>query len=70
MITAKIKCHLKMSGGDGQTQVHFEPDYADGRNAEWAKYTPAMSLSMTMLDEVADRFETGRAYMLQFVESE
>jgi hypothetical protein len=73
MITAKVTCHVKNETGEGdqrQTQVSFLPDYADGRNKEWSLYTPALSLSMTLKGEVADRFEVGKAYTLTFAKSE
>jgi hypothetical protein len=69
MITAKIHCQTKQESGDGddrQAIVTFVPDYADGRNAEWSRYTPALSLSMTLKGDVADRFEPGAAYTLTF----
>jgi hypothetical protein len=71
MITAKVQCHTKNETGEGdnrQAVVTFLPDYADGRNKEWSLYTPALSLSMTLKGAVADRFEPGKAYALQFVE--
>lgn len=73
MITAKVTCSRKDETGEGDTRqanVSFLPDYADGRNKEWALYTPALSLSMTLKGAVADRFEQGKSYTLQFVESE
>jgi hypothetical protein len=71
MVTAKVHCSTKTTQGEGddrQVVVTFLPDYADGRNKEWSLYTPALSLSMTLKGAVADRFETGKAYTLQFVE--
>ncbi len=71
MVTAKIQCSGKTASGEGdgrQVVVTFVPDYADGRNKEWSLYTPALSLSMTLKGAVADRFEQGKAYTLQFVE--
>lgn len=73
MITAKIHCQTKSESGEGddrQVQVTFLPDYSDGRNKEWSRYTPALSLSMTLKGAVADRFEQGKAYTLQFVEDD
>ena len=73
MITAKVTCQTKTETGEGDTRqalVTFVPDYADGRNKEWSLYTPALSLSMTLKGDVADRFEQGKAYTLQFVEAE
>lgn len=68
--TAKITVQGKTSAGDGQTLLTFAPDYNDGRNKEWAKYTPALSLSMTVLDSVAEHFTPGKAYVLTFEPSE
>jgi hypothetical protein len=73
MITAKIICQSKNETGEGdtrQTAVSFLPDYADGRNKQWSLYTPSLSLSMTLKGDVADRFEQGKAYTLQFVEED
>lgn len=69
MVTAKIICQGKTENGSGderQVQVTFAPDYADGRNKEWSLYTPALSLSMTLRGEVADRFQQGSRYTLMF----
>lgn len=69
MITAKIICHTKQETGEGddrQADVLFVPDYNDGRNKEWARWTPGLSLSMGLRGSVADQFEVGRAYTLTF----
>jgi hypothetical protein len=71
MVTAKVQCQSKSETGEGESRqvvVTFTPDYADGRNKEWSLYTPALSLSMTLKGAVADRFEQGARYTLQFVE--
>jgi hypothetical protein len=71
MVTAKVHCQSKTESGEGdnrQVVVTFLPDYADGRNKEWSRYTPALSLSLTLKGEVADRFEPGKAYTLTFAE--
>lgn len=68
-ITAKVFCQHKNESGEGedrQAVVTFLPDYADGRNKEWSRYTPALSLSMTLKGAVADQFETSKAYTLTF----
>ncbi len=73
MITAKIQCQSKLETGDGdkrQTALTFVPDYTDGRNAEWALYTPGLALTMTVKGIVGDRFEQGKAYTLTFEESD
>jgi hypothetical protein len=73
MITAKVKCYQKTetgAGADRQVQVGFNADYANGRNQEWSLYTPALNMAMTLKGEVADRFEIGKAYTLEFVEND
>ncbi len=70
MITAKVTCHRKTLTGAGehrQAVVEFAADNSE-RNKAWALYTPALTLSMTLRGDVADRFEPGAAYTLQFVE--
>lgn len=73
MITAKVTCAVKDESGEGddrRTRLVFGPDYAPGRNAEWAYFTPGLSLDMTVRGPVGDAFVQGRAYTLQFVESD
>ena len=70
VITAKIKVTSKIKVDDGQTTLYFGPDYNDERNKEWAKYTPGLALSMTVLDSVAEKFEYGQAFTLYFEEAE
>lgn len=65
-VTAKITCTSVGPVVDGQAVLTFIPDYADGRNKEWSKYTPALSLSMTVLESVAALFAPGEAYTLTF----
>lgn len=69
MITAKVQLQAKQEQGD-QVLLTFVPDYADGRNKEWAKYTPGLHLTMGVLPEVAERFEPQGKYTLTFTPSE
>lgn len=64
--TAVMALTSKSASADGQTMLQFHPNYSDPRNKEWAKYTPAASLGMTVLDSVADRFEVGDEFVLEF----
>lgn len=66
MITAKVILRSKESVGDGQTRLQFYADYEAGKNKEWAKYTPGLFLDMTVLDEVAVRFDANGSYTLMF----
>lgn len=67
--TAKLYLTTKTIVGD-QVTLSFGPDYAEGRNKEWAKYTPTLSLSMNVLPEVADRFTRGASYVMTLTEEE
>jgi hypothetical protein len=58
----KFRLTSVTDAGDGQKAVVFDPDYGDGRNAEWAKYTPGAQLKATVLNEVAENWEPGAAY--------
>ena len=72
-VTAKVFCSGKSfsaskGAGPSGASVTFACDYADGRNKEWAQYTP--SLSLTMQVKNPDLFELGRAYTLTFTPDE
>jgi len=71
MITARVHCASKIERGEGadrQAQIRFQPDYQDGRNAEWAAASPMLSLTMTLNGTAADLFEQDKRYELRFVE--
>jgi hypothetical protein len=68
-VTAKVKCTRHQPASEGQTWMEFQADYDDGRNREWAKYTPAFSVNTTVKDEVAEKFELGEAYTVTFTKS-
>lgn len=66
-VTAKMKVQSKMTQGEGdnrQANVTFVADYENGRNKEWALYTPGASLIMGLRGSVADLFEVNQAYTL------
>lgn len=70
MVTAKIICLTKTVQAAGteneQYLLTFGADYADGRNKEWARFTPSLNLTMTVKPEVAAHFEQGAHYELPF----
>lgn len=68
-ITAKVKCTRHQPASEGQTWLEFQADYDDDRNREWAKYTPAISVTTTVKDEVAANFELHEAYTVTFTKS-
>ena len=65
-VTAKVKVTNMTSLVAGQQTLSFSPDYNDERNKEWAVATPALSLSMSVKEEVAGHFKVGQAYTLTF----
>lgn len=69
-VTAKVICtgnDANNAGGPDTNQLSFAPDYADGRNAEWAAATPSLSLTMTVKAAVAEHFRQGQRLTLAFV---
>jgi hypothetical protein len=64
--TAVATLYSKTELQDGQVTLSFTADYSDERNKEWAKYTPALSVGMTVIGSVAENFEQGRRYLLTF----
>ncbi len=69
-ITAKVICRTKAPHGEDEVALAFDADYDDGRNKEWAKYTPSMSINTTMRGSVGDHFEPGKSYLLTFTPEE
>jgi hypothetical protein len=65
-VSAKIKVQSATPLSDGQVAVVIAPDYEEGRNAEWAKYTPGLSMQMTVKEEVAEVFQQGATATLLF----
>jgi hypothetical protein len=61
--TAKIICNSVVNE-QGQYLATFRADYDDDRNKEWARYTPALALSITTA--LPDVFEPGASYQLTF----
>lgn len=72
-MTAKAKVTRKEAqdpSEDSQVTIEFGPDYADGRNAEWAKYTPSLSVTMTVKASVAKHYQQGQPWTLTFTPTE
>jgi hypothetical protein len=69
MVTAKVVLVAKNIEGDG-VRLIFGGDYADGRNKEWAPYTPVITVDMIVTADVATGFKRQGKYTLQFVEEE
>lgn len=70
-VTAKVKLLQRNDYGEGdnrQVGLVFGPDYADGRNAAWALYTPMLRLEMTVRGDLANaQFpREGTAWTLTF----
>lgn len=57
-VTAKFKLSRITPWGeeeDSNVEYEFTPDYAEGKNAEWAKFTPAGVLRMTVNNPAAKK---------------
>lgn len=65
-ITAKVECTRKTDAHSGTVDLTFGADYADGRNKEWAEFTPALSMTMNVKGSVAEHFQPGAKYTLTF----
>ena len=67
-VTARVLLETKEAQAHDETLVRlvFVPDYQDGRNAEWARFTPSLRLEMTVVDSVAEQFNTQTPYTLTF----
>lgn len=64
--TAKVQISSKQDNTSGPVAVVFQPDYAQGRNKEWAEATPALALSMTVKPELAEQLAQGQRFTLTF----
>lgn len=71
MVTAKFVVTKHSKWSDDRTgEVELTPDYAQGRNADWAKATPSGVIRMTItVPEVFDRFAIGQAFTVKFEEN-
>lgn len=48
-------------------EVELTPDYAEGRNKQWAEATPAGMVRLTIKNELAaEQFTVGAAYTVTF----
>ena len=66
VVTAKFKVSRKSDMGWAH-EVELVPDYAQGRNAEWAEATPAGMIRLTIKNELAaEQFAEGEAYTATF----
>lgn len=65
-VTAKFKV-FRVAEMGWATEVELTPDYAEGRNAEWAEATPAGMIRLTIKNELAAKqFEHGATYTVTF----
>lgn len=65
-ITAKVACSRKDPAYTGTTDLAFAADYQDGRNQEWAAFTPSLSFQMNVKDSVAAHFRVGGKWTVTF----
>lgn len=65
-VTAKVKLDSAEPMGTEQTTLRFGVDYQDDRNKEWAAATPALSLVMTVRNDVLEHFNVNDKFTLTF----
>lgn len=66
MVTAKFKVSRK-ADMNWAHEVELVPDYAEGRNKEWAAATPAGMIRLTIKNELAaEQFVEGQGYTVTF----
>jgi hypothetical protein len=71
-VSAKFKVNRRVEM-DWATEVELTPDYAQGRNADWASATPAGMIRLTIKNELAAKqFKEGQPVdiLFSFPESE
>lgn len=69
MLRAKFRCVSVTTHADGSEAVQLQAVYGDkeGVNAQWAKFTPSGSLSMTISAEGAQgKLVPGVEYFIDF----
>ncbi len=65
-VTAKFKVARK-SDMNWAHEIELVPDYAQGRNSEWAEATPAGMIRLTIKNALAaEQFHEGAAYTVTF----
>lgn len=65
-VTAKFRVARK-TDMDWAHEVELVPDYADGKNKEWAAATPAGMIRLTIKNELAaEQFTVGASYTVLF----
>lgn len=69
-VTAKFKVSRVTDyqwASEPTAEVEFTPDYAQGKNADWAKYTPSGVIRLTCNNPaVLEQFQQGRAFTVTF----
>lgn len=74
-ISAKFKVQRvtpqsPITGKDGtlkqSAEVEMVPDYAEGRNKDWAEYTPSGVIRMNVNGPALDQLVVGQAFTVMF----
>lgn len=69
-ITAKVRVNGMGPLVNGQAGINLVADYLDGRNKEWAQFTPHLSIAMTIKEGLEKKFGVGQAFKLVFIPEE
>lgn len=67
-VSAKFKVQrVTPNVGFSNTEVELVPDYAEGRNKDWAEYTPSGLMRLQITNPAAlEQFQQGRAFTVTF----
>lgn len=66
-VTAVAKVRDKTTNNLGDTvAIHMDAAYDDPANKAWAPFTPALSVVINVIPEVAESFELNENYLLTF----
>jgi hypothetical protein len=67
-ISAKFKVQrVTPHTGFDSTEVELVPDYADGRNKDWSKYTPSGVMRLNITNPAAlEQLTVGAAFTVTF----
>lgn len=61
----------KIEGDCNMAEVELTPDYAEGRNVDWAKATPSGVIRMTITNPAAlEQFVLGKSITVTYTESD
>lgn len=65
-VTAKVMVSSQEVFVGGMAKVHLNADYENNKNAEWAVFTPTLTMTMMVNEKASYKFRPGTAFTLTF----